>query len=75
LREKPGIILWIGRDLGECDMTRRFNEGGEFGVTRRSGVYLETVDTDGMPRRFLRVMIIGSHLEGAALEPHHFLGL
>ena len=66
-----GIVLRIGRDLGEGDVPGRADELLELPVRHRSAVDPEAVDRDAMDRRFLRIMPVRAHAERAALDPDH----
>ena len=73
VRQDAGIVLRVGRDLGEGDVTGRVDEFLELPVRHRRAVDPEAVDRDAMNRRFLRIVPVRSHAERAAGDPDHVL--
>jgi len=71
VRERARIILRVGRDLGKRHMAGRANEFLELTIGYRMTVDPEVTSGGAMCRRFLRVMLVGSHAEGAARDLHH----
>ena len=63
VRQGAGIILGIGRNLGTGLVTGRLHELLELTVRHRRAVDPEAVDRHAMDRRFLRIMIVGTHAE------------
>src|SRR5216683_691286 len=51
VRQGAGIVLPIGRDLGEGDVAYRFDELAELGISDRRRIDPEAVDGDAMDRR------------------------
>ena len=71
VRQRAGIVLRIGCDLGEGDVAGRVDEFLELPVGHRRAVDPEAVDRDAMNRRFLRIVLVRSHAERAAGNEHH----
>ena len=71
VRQRAGIVLRVGRDLGEGDMARRVDELAELAVRDRRAVDPEAVDADAMDRRLLRVVAVGAHAERSARHKDH----
>lgn len=65
-------MLRIGRDFGERDITRGFDELAEFPICNRGAVNPEAIDRDAMDRGFFRIMSIRPHAEHAAGDENHF---
>ena len=74
VRQRAGIILRIGHDLGQGRVTGRLDEGLELPVRHRRAVDPEAVDRHAMDRRFLRIVAVGPHAKGAAGNPDHVVG-
>jgi hypothetical protein len=55
-------------------MTSRLDESLELAVRHRRAVDPEGIDRDAMRRRFLGIMMIRSHAEGAAGNEDHIRG-
>ena len=75
VRQRAGIVLWIGRNFGEGFVTGRLHELLELAVGHWGPVDPEAVDRDPMRRRFLGIMMVRSHAERAAGNPDHVVGL
>ena len=71
VRQRAGIVLRIGRDLGEGDVAGRVDEVLELPVGHRRAVDPEAVDGDAMDRRLFRIVLVRSHAERAAGNPDH----
>ena len=71
VRQRAGIILRIGRNFGEGDVTGGFDEVLELPVGHRRAVDPEAVDGDAMRRRLFRIMLVRSHAERAAGNENH----
>jgi hypothetical protein len=71
VRQRAGIILRIGRNLGERLVAGGFDEFLELPVGHRRTVDPEAVDGDAMRRRLFRIMLIRSHAERAAGNEDH----
>ena len=71
VRQRAGIVLRVGRDLGEGDVAGRLDEFAELPVRHRRAVDPEPVDRDAMDRRLFRIVPVGAHAEGAAGNEQH----
>ncbi|TWI03835.1 hypothetical protein IP90_01651 [Luteimonas cucumeris] len=58
----------------ESDVSRRFNEGREFGVRHGMDVHVEAIDHHFVGRRFFQEVMIRPHDERAARNPDHLRG-
>jgi hypothetical protein len=74
MRQRAGIVLGVGRDLGEGDVAGLFDEAGELGVRHRRRINKEAVDLDAMGRLLFGIVAVGAHGELAARDEDH-LGL
>ena len=74
VRQRAGIILRVGRDLGEGHVAGRLDELLELPVGHRRAVDPEAVDRHAMDRRFFRIVLVRSHAERAAGNPDHAAG-
>jgi sec-independent protein translocase protein TatC len=68
------ILPRIEAVLGDGDVARGRDEGGELGVGDLVAVDPEGADGDLVRRAFLGPLLVIAHGEGAAVEPHHALG-
>ena len=71
LRQGAGIILGIGRDLRPGHIVGRRHEGAELRIGDRRGIDPESVDRDAVARRFVGIMPVRAHAEGAAGNADH----
>src|SRR3990170_272185 len=71
MRQRAGIVLRVGRDLGEGDVAGLSDEAPERGVRYRRRIDPETADLDAMGRFFLGIMVIRAHGELAARNEDH----
>src|SRR5258708_18879437 len=67
----PRIILRIGCDFSEADVTGRLDEFAKLTVRHRRAIHPEGVDRDAINRCFLGVMTVRSHAESAAGSKEH----
>ena len=74
VRQRARIILRVRRDLGRRDVARCPDKRLELAVRHRRAVEPEGVDRHTMDRRFFRVVIVGTHAEGAAGNRDHVAG-
>ena len=74
VRQDAGIVLRVGRNLRDRDVTRRVDEFLELPVRHRMAIDPEAVDRDAMNRRFLRIVLVRAHAERAAGNEQHVLG-
>jgi hypothetical protein len=71
MRQRAGILFWIGRNFRKCFMPGGADEFLELPIGHRRAIDPEAVDRDAMDRRLFRVMPIGSHAERAAGDENH----
>ena len=71
VRQGAGVVLRIGRDLGEGDVTRLLDEFSEFAIGDRRAVHPEAVDGDAMNRCLFRIVLLRSHAKRTAGNPDH----
>ena len=71
VRQGSSIVLGLGCDLGERDVARRLDEMPELTVLHRRAFDPERIDGDAVHGRFLGIMTVGPHAEGAALDADH----
>ena len=71
MRQRAGVVLRVGRNLRERDVACRLDKFAKLQVGDRSGVHPEAVDRHPMDGRFLGVMLVRAHREGAAGNPNH----
>ena len=71
VREHSGIILRIGRDLGDGDVAGSLHELPELPVRHGMAVHPEAIHGDAMRRGFFRIMLVRAHAESAAGYPDH----
>ena len=74
VRQGAGIILGVGRDLRRRDVAGRPDKFPELVVRHRRAIDPEGVDRHAVDRRFLGVMIVRTHPEGAAGNRDHVAG-
>src|SRR5262245_4028510 len=71
VRQRARIVLRVRLDLREGDVAGGVDELAELAVRHRRAVDEEAIDGDAMDRRLLRIMMVGSHVEGATRNPDH----
>src|SRR5262249_5575066 len=71
VRQRAGIIVGVGLDLGEGDVAGRVDEVAELAVRHRRAVNPETVDGGAMDRRLFRIMLVRPHAERTTGYPDH----
>ncbi len=71
VRQGAGIVLRVGRDFRDGDMTGGLDEVPELAVGDRRAVDPERIDADAMDRRLLGIMLVRPHAERAAGNPDH----
>ena len=58
VREHPGIILRIRRNLGDGDVASSLDELPELAVRHRKAVHPKTVHRNSVRRCFFRIMLV-----------------
>src|SRR5262249_28482489 len=71
MQQGAGIVFWVGFDLGEGDIASRIYEFAKFAIGDRRAVHKEAVHRHAMDRRFLRIMLVGSHAKRTARDKNH----
>jgi len=71
VRQRTGIVLWVGQNLGEGDVAGGADQFAKSAVGQRRAVDREAVDGDAMDRCFFRVMLVRSHAQCIAGNPDH----
>src|SRR5215831_2077488 len=75
MRQGTRIVLGVGLDLGERDVTGRVDELAELIVGDRGAIDPEAVDRDAMRWSLFGVVLVRSHAEGAPGDPRHLRAL
>ena len=65
------IVVGVRGNLGERHVPRRIHERLEERVGHRRAIHPEAVDGHPMDGTLLRIVILGTHLERPAGDPHH----
>lgn len=71
MRKGAGIVGRVRRQLGEANMTGRFDELPELAVRYWRHAQEETIDRYLMRRGFFGIVAIRSHPEGSSGNPRH----
>src|SRR5262249_21125819 len=75
MRQYAGIVFGIRRDFRDSDVSRRPDELPEFPIGDGMAIHPERADRDTMGGSFFRIVLVGSHPEGAAWNPVHPIDL
>ena len=75
VREYSRIILGVGRNLGDRDVTGSLHELPELPVCHGMAIHPETVDGHAMRGGFFRIMFVRPHAKSAAGYPDHLIDL
>jgi hypothetical protein len=73
VRQRARIVLRVRLDLGEGDVAGRLHKLAELAVGDGRAIDPEAIDPHLMRRGFLRIVPVGAHAEGPALDPDHVL--
>ena len=71
VRQRAGIIFRVRGNLGKGDVAVCLDEFLELPIRHRRRVHQERVDGHAVDRRFLGIVFVRAHAEGAAGDPDH----